>query len=486
MGLDPYRDTTWKHLGYVRHGGRWMSHEQIQAQEKEDAAQRLADRHWEPLLKRWKAWLGEKIHRDEAVAHLAGIDDPRAVPAIDRVFVTNDRNDQERAVKLLGQIRSPGSSQELAFLAVRSDFEPVRSMAIEALEGREPRDYAENLVKMIHGPWTYEAMAVNGPGSNGSLVVDSAKFHVVRTYDAPAPFKLGSSFRGYVGIDPNGLPIVINGRDLDKYYSKPKEAASILAQDERQTAEMLTTAQIKAQTAQQRLLADIQDIETNNAILEILNPRIAAVLKGTLDAPDLGDDEDAWQSWWYERIGYRFTPTPKAMLAQNAVPQYPAPLIVSCFAAGTPVKTREGRKPIEEIRVGDQVLSQDAATGGLAFQSVLAIHHNPPDQTLRITLDEGDPIVASRFHRFWLVGRGWKMARDLQTGDVVRTLGGPLKVKTIEPGPVVPVFNLDVARSRTYFVGDRDSLVHDNTLPDPHAPIFDAGPVLAGSATRTK
>ena len=50
--LDPYRDITWKHLGYVRRGDRWMTHAQAVDAEKEDAARRKADRHWDPLLRK--------------------------------------------------------------------------------------------------------------------------------------------------------------------------------------------------------------------------------------------------------------------------------------------------------------------------------------------------------------------------------------------------------------------------------------------------
>ncbi|MDR3634696.1 MAG: hypothetical protein P4L84_12900, partial [Isosphaeraceae bacterium] len=58
--LDPHRETTWKHLGYVQHKGRWMSREQIAAEEQEARAQKLADARWEPLLRKWKGWLSDK------------------------------------------------------------------------------------------------------------------------------------------------------------------------------------------------------------------------------------------------------------------------------------------------------------------------------------------------------------------------------------------------------------------------------------------
>jgi hypothetical protein len=44
---------------------------------------------------------------------------------------------------------------------------------------------------------------------------------------------------------------------------------------------------------------------------------------------------------------------------------------------------------------------------------------------------------------------------------------------------VVPLYNLDVASNRTFFVGARGTLVHDNTLPAPRVEPFDAVPTFA-------
>ncbi len=75
------------------------------------------------------------------------------------------------------------------------------------------------------------------------------------------------------------------------------------------------------------------------------------------------------------------------------------------------------------------------------------------------------------------MGAGWKMARELKTGEIIRTLAGPSRIIELKQAPVQPVFNLDVANTRTYFVGAAAILVHDNTLPPPHEekPPFDRG-----------
>ena len=41
------------------------------------------------------------------------------------------------------------------------------------------------------------------------------------------------------------------------------------------------------------------------------------------------------------------------------------------------------------------------------------------------------------------------------------------------PADAEPVFNLDVEGTRTFFVGEHDALVHDNTPPDPKQKPFD-------------
>ena len=38
--FDPYRDAPWKHLGYVKHHGRWMTQDQIRAEDQEALAER--------------------------------------------------------------------------------------------------------------------------------------------------------------------------------------------------------------------------------------------------------------------------------------------------------------------------------------------------------------------------------------------------------------------------------------------------------------
>jgi len=476
--LDPYRDSAWKHLGFVKHNGRWMNHEQITAEEKEALEQTRADRLWEPLLKRWKTWLKDDKRRDQATTEMNSVTDPHAVPAVVQILAQGNEREQMAAAQLLGRIDIPSSTRALLQLAVFSASDYVRATATEAIRRREPRDFAGWLIDFIRTPWQYRVQPVGGPGSPGALQIVTPRFTMLRTYDAPPAFTLSDQFFGYIGYDVNGLPIVVRGAEMNSMAKlaalDARSPTGKLHQLELRTQMLLAEANLKAVDSQQRLIADVNDIEAANAEAMAINQRITPILTTTLGAPDLKNDEDAWKTWWYDQLGYRYDPPPPVPLAVDASPQYAPPRIYSCFVAGTPVRTIDGHQPIESVRVGDRLLTQDVTTGALGFESVLVVHHNAPAKTIRVALDNGETITASTYHRFWQVGKGWAMAKQLRNGDILRTLGGIARVVSLEPGATIPVFNLDVAGTRTFFVGMKDALVHDNTLPASHQEPFDA------------
>src|SRR5262249_48035227 len=159
------------------------------------------------------------------------------------------------------------------------------------------------------------------------------------------------------------------------------------------------------------------------------NARIASILKETT-GEDLGESRESWQRWWVNQIGYAFR-TPEEQPVPTVVedvplayqPQ-PVPVMVStgvavtgftrmsCFGAGPRIRSFEGRAPMEPLRVGDRVLSQNLKTGAMTYQPILVVHHNPPSPTFLIKLSNGgETIVSSPFHRFWKSGMGWTMAR---------------------------------------------------------------------------
>jgi Pretoxin HINT domain len=478
---DPYLDAPWKRLGYVKRNGRWMTREKIAAEEQEAAAQRKADRYWEPLVRKWKSDLREPRRRQDAEKSLAMVTDPRAVSSIARSFAAGTPDDQLRASSLLKRIESPESTRELARLAVSSAAEPVRKSAIEALKDREPRDYVGLLIAMIPLTVEYKLQPVRGPGSQGALLIDTPRFTMLRTYDAPVAFTLASSFRGAVTVDESdGMPIVYRGVDLDAMkLLNPQNQMLKMREVKARTAQLLFDANLQAAAAQEQLMADVAAIEQLNLLSAAASERVLPILRQAALAPASSTDQDSLNQWWYDSLGYNYQPPEKVQAAVNVFPPSTPPSLTTCFAAGTGVRTIEGSRPIEEIRPGDLVLSQDVTTGGLEFRPIVFVHHNPANQTLRITLSNDEILAASVYHRFWRAGEGWAQARELKPGDVLRALGRTLRVVAVEPGNFEPLYNVDVEKNRSFFVGEGNVLVHDNTLPPSRQACFDAPPDLS-------
>ena len=212
-----------------------------------------------------------------------------------------------------------------------------------------------------------------------------------------------------------------------------------------------------------------------------LNARIIQVLAATT-AKNLGSDREVWRRWWAEEQGYTYEPPPprsrQDLTLSDSKPTFASEVRVDCFAAGTPIRTLTDLRPIELVAVGDQVLTQDPCSGALSYEPVVATVHSQPEKVLKINLTQ-ESIKATAIDRFWKVGQGWVMVRDLRPGDSLRSLGGISSVQSVEDTGTEPVFNLKVMKAQSFFVGRRGMLVHDNSLVEPVVQPFDAVPDLA-------
>jgi RHS repeat-associated protein len=138
-----------------------------------------------------------------------------------------------------------------------------------------------------------------------------------------------------------------------------------------------------------------------------------------------------------------------------------------CFAAGTLIATEGGERPIENVVVGDRVLSRDDVTGEISLQRVVRL--NPPHDAPIVELAVGDStgavetIRTTAEHPFWVTGRGWTEAQELATGDVLFAAGREsLHVEGARSAATVaPVFNFEVEGTHSYFVSRARIWVHN-------------------------
>jgi hypothetical protein len=132
-----------------------------------------------------------------------------------------------------------------------------------------------------------------------------------------------------------------------------------------------------------------------------------------------------------------------------------------CFVEGTPIMMADGSvKPIEEIRVGDEVMAFDGKS-----DTVKRVHQRESDHVREVWYrsEEGElrRLETTDGHLLWIEGKEWIPARKAETGDNLMSLGAcAWKVEKNERfEKPATVYNFDVHLYRSYFAGG--VLVHE-------------------------
>ncbi|MEU4561953.1 polymorphic toxin-type HINT domain-containing protein [Actinoplanes sp. NPDC023936] len=150
----------------------------------------------------------------------------------------------------------------------------------------------------------------------------------------------------------------------------------------------------------------------------------------------------------------------------------PSCLRKNSFVAGTPVLLADGTsKAIENVRVGDRVLSTDPGTGVTDAQTVTDLITGTGTKNLvELTVDTGDStatVTATDDHPFWVPDLGrWRKADELAAGQWLRTSAGTWVQITAVQHSIrwTTVHNLTVSTHHTYYVlaGDTSLLTHND------------------------
>ena len=135
-----------------------------------------------------------------------------------------------------------------------------------------------------------------------------------------------------------------------------------------------------------------------------------------------------------------------------------------CFVAGTLVTTEDGQKPIEEIQVGDRVLSKDEVTGEVETKTVTKTYINQTTKLTHIGVN-GEEFASTPTHPFYVYQHGWTQAANLRAGDVLVLSNGEfVTVEWVQHEILeksVNVYNLEVQDFHTYFIGESGVWVHN-------------------------
>ncbi|TGK34827.1 hypothetical protein EHO66_00050, partial [Leptospira kmetyi] len=150
--------------------------------------------------------------------------------------------------------------------------------------------------------------------------------------------------------------------------------------------------------------------------------------------------------------------------------------ISTCFTAGTLIHTKSGTKKIEEIAIGDQVLSWNEETGRQEYNKVTATFVRDTNEIYTLVFVDGKQVETTWNHPFrrllpeyssattpTKLNSEWVEAKDLKAGDLTFTKEG----KLLQIGFIhvdereETVYNFTVENDHDYYVGEVGILVHN-------------------------
>lgn len=146
----------------------------------------------------------------------------------------------------------------------------------------------------------------------------------------------------------------------------------------------------------------------------------------------------------------------------------------ACFAAGTLVHTQEGLKPIEDIKVGDMVLSKhESGEGERAYKRVTKTFVHEDREVILLGAMFGKPtptaservikhLVVTPDHPIWVKGKGWKKA---EKAKMSLDESVPFKFRMKEEHRYkTTVYNLEVEDFHAYYVTEDGIWVHNKNI----------------------
>jgi hypothetical protein len=435
--------------------------EQIAAIEQREAdAEKLRKRLLPNFHKLCRdAMSGAHGRRAAALNAIRGTTDVAALPALheavaDAVQKAPELSDSLELAYIATLAKMPhhGATLRLLNLAVFSESAEARRAAAESLRTRPDTDYVPLLMAALTAPIELDVSVFAAPDGTVSLQQTLFQDRIGGAAEHIASLDLGTE--GAIMYDPSREN---PGRVLQNHLA----AASATAGQTRDA--------VDAANAQTAMLND----RVNEAL------RIAAEFESSSSQP-----REAWEGWKhrnelslsdgslqrtrsYEFSTYQYLTRSPSYETFGAPAAAPVQEATSCFLPGTPVWTQDGAHPIEQIRAGDFVLAQHPESGELAYRAVLAVTIGEPMEVASIELPD-ERIVATLGHRFWVTGRGWRMAKDLAPQKMLHAMCKPIEVKAVKRLPDKETcYNLVVDEFHTYFVGQSQLLVHDIECPRP-------------------
>lgn len=427
-------------------GDKLVDRDLAQEADEEDAEGQRAAQAWEKRLR--KVELGRDV--DAVEIFQAEADRYATLPVERRVALLGSGDakiDAKRREIVAAFIEASYGlptadvTASLCRIATLATDKELAEQATEALKRREQFDVMPMLLSGLRAPIESEFQI---SAQRGSAAVYQ---HKIREEGAETDRQLD---RNYVRQ--------VNLQDYDRMSVAQQQDALFMARFEVLKSQM--------QFANEALTVE-QQVATHNEAVRVSNDRVLQTLE-TVTKKNLGDSPRKWWDYWQRYSGYDVPyarPVEKQYDNGYTVSQPYLPLPPprhECFTAGTPVWTRDGKQAIETLKAGDLVMARDPHHGGIVYRVVTETTVREPSPMVEVVAN-GEKIHATVGHPFWVVGHGWKMAKELSEGDILSTIEGPVPVSSVTEYENAMAYNLVVENAANYYVGEHGVLVHDNT-----------------------
>jgi len=136
-----------------------------------------------------------------------------------------------------------------------------------------------------------------------------------------------------------------------------------------------------------------------------------------------------------------------------------------CFTGDTLIHTPNGKVPISEIKVGDYVWSYNEKDGIVKPCKVKNVFTKKVNSLVLLKV-ENEIIETTDEHPFWVIGRKWINAGQLDCNDNLKTFSGSsLQIDSVKNvSKKTTVYNIEVNQCHTYYVSKNEVLVHNKAM----------------------
>ena len=441
--LAPNHALARQRLGQTNIDGAWIDSRQLDEYRKADqAASKYMLKHGKELFKLAKGLESKSLSFDQTVSQLSEFRSPLVIPGLEYFFSSRGAEGGLCTVETLASLSAPEASLSLVRHALDFPEESVRQAATKSLKKRDEHSFIPALLGALQTPVQKQDEFALAPGNlliwRRSISVENQETKKIATLDRV--LQLSEAFPTNGGSTANW-------------------------------------------TRRAMLAGDLQLVELNRQI-ELKNDQLMDLLAAVTDSPpstktakitETKTSPEDWWNWWNNRI--ESYPSDQKQVQVRYEMAYVPPTVTEtqlrprheCLAAGTPIWTETGPVAVDQIRMGDLVLTQNLRSGELKFAPVLSTSTRPPELLLRLRFGR-EIIRATGGHPFWVSGKGWIKARSLEPGMALHTAHGIVELDSLEEEKVAAqAYNLIVDECHSYFVGDKLILSHDNSTREPVA-----------------